>query len=108
MASSRRWLRVSSAGASASGTAQVAISARSSSSVSGSTSGGSKRGAFTPGNGSVWISPPAVSQDAKRRTASWRMRAVPGAAPVSSSPAIQELSAARLIGRWSPSAHQRR
>ena len=40
--------------------------------------------------------------------ASWRMRAVPGAAPASSRPAIQELSAARLIGRWSPSAHQRR
>jgi hypothetical protein len=36
-------------------------------------------GALTPGNGSVWISPPAVSQEAKRRTASCRMRAVPGA-----------------------------
>lgn len=30
-----------------------------------------------------------------------------GAAPASSSPAIQELRAARLIGRWSCSVHQR-
>ena len=54
------------------------------------------------------ISPPAVSQAANRRTASWRMRAVPGEDPPSSRPAIQEFSAARLIGRWSASAHQLR
>jgi hypothetical protein len=34
------------------------------------------------------------------------VRAVPGAAPASSKPAIHWFRAARLIGRWAPSAHQ--
>ena len=70
--------------------------------------GGWTRGAFMPGNESTRSSPPAVSQAANRRTACCRMRAVPGAAPASSMPATHWLRQARLIGRLSCSAHQRR
>ena len=38
-------------------------------------------GDFTPRKGSAGISPSSVSQAAKRRTASWRARAVVAAAP---------------------------
>lgn len=108
IASSRRWCSRSPVDGSLSGAAQVAMRARSSVSVRGSTSGGSTWGAFIPGNGWVASSPPSVSQVAKRRTACCRIRAVPGAEPASSIPATHWFRHARRISRWPPAAHQRR
>ena len=88
---------------------QALSSARSWSSVSGSTTCSSSLGDFTPRNGSTGISPSSASQAANRRTASWRARAVAAAAPPSSRSAIQGFSAgARSAARASCSAHHAR
>ena len=62
------------------------------------TPGSSCDGPLIPTKGSHgnWLV--AMSQAAKRRTASWRVRTVPGAEPVSSSSAIQVCSDILAMG----------
>lgn len=63
-------------------------------------------GPLTPANGSTGRCPVVVSQATKRRTASYRMRALPGAAPAWSMPLIQVVIVVLARGGSPVLAHQ--